>query len=80
MWRRNNKVWTRYGKSIVAVDTEAVYFLEDYLRFISMNRSYLNTIEVYDLQNYKLIKKHKKVGSALREKVNTPFIFFGYKN
>lgn len=79
MWG-NNKIWTHFRNDILATDEESADFLASYLRFVLMNRTYLRAVEIHDLQSYKVIRDTKKLRSALREKLDTPFIFIGYYN
>jgi hypothetical protein len=55
-------------------------FLERYLQRIGITKDYASVLEIFDLQQYKVIKKSAKVKDALREKIKMPFIFVACKN
>jgi len=80
MWSGHDKVWLHYVKDIIAADVYSAVFLASYLRYVGMNKSYINCMEVIDLQKYKVIKQRLKVRKALKERGNTPFVFPVYKN
>lgn len=79
MWQGQN-TWIHYIKNIIAADLSSAVFLASYMRRCNMNKSYVNSLEVIDLQRYRMIKKANKVRAALNEAVHTPFIFFVGKN
>ncbi len=79
MWNRD-RVWMHYVKNIVAADMSSAVFLASYLRRIGITRDYAATLEVYDLQRYRVIRNTLKVKVALKEKRNKPFIFVAGKN
>jgi hypothetical protein len=79
MWNRD-RVWNRYVKNIVAVDKPTAIFLAAYIRRTDINKDYVSTIEIFDLQQYKVISKAAKVRGVLRDKLNKPFIFIACKN
>lgn len=79
MWYRK-RVWIQYLKSIGATDSSSARFLERYIQRISISKEYAAALEIFDLQQYKVIKKSAKVKDALREKIKMPFIFVACKN
>ncbi len=80
MWSGQQKTWIHYRNDIVASDVNTAIFLSGYLRQVSIHRLYVNSMEIADLQRYKLIKEHKKVNMAIRERLKTPFVFTINKN
>lgn len=80
MWSRKNKVWFQYRKDIIAADKADGIFLADYLKYTAVTRSYIHSLEVADLQRYKVLKHPGKVKSALTTRFDTPFIFILGKN
>lgn len=79
MWYRN-RIWNQYLKNIGATDRMSARFLERYLQRIGITKDYASVLEIFDLQQYKVIKKSAKVKDALREKIKMPFIFVACKN
>ncbi len=79
MWREEN-IWHNYVKNIIAADRKSAFFLATYLQLNNMNKNHVASLEVIDLQRYKVIKKKNKVRAALNDAVNTPFVFFVGKN
>lgn len=79
MWYRD-RVWIQYEKNIGATDTVSARFLERYMRRMSISKEYAATLEIFDLQQYRVIKQAAKVKNALREKIKLPFIFVACKN
>jgi len=71
MWQGNN-TWMHYVHSAV--------FLASFLRFSGISKNYASSLEVIDLQKYKLIKHPEKVKLALRDRVQIPFVFVVGKN
>lgn len=79
MWYKN-RVWIHYIKNIVAADVASAVFLASYIKQVSEEKEYLSTIEIYDLQKYRVIRDSKKIRATIREKLNKPFIFIASKN
>lgn len=69
-----------YIKDIIASDVYSAVFLASYMRQATLNRSYTDSLEVVDLQKYKVLKQPQKVRQAIRERVNIPFVFVVGKN
>jgi hypothetical protein len=80
MWSGQDKVWLHYIKDIMAADVYSAVFLASYLRYTSMSKSYIATMEIIDLQKYKIITQKNKVRKALKERKDVPFVFPFYKN
>jgi hypothetical protein len=80
MWHGHNKVWLHYLKNIIAADIYSAVFLASYLRHISIYKKYITSLEVIDLQKYKVIKSEAKVRAALKDRTNVPFVFVVCKN
>jgi hypothetical protein len=79
MWHGNN-TWMHYVKNIIAADVTSAVFLASYLRYSGVSKNYTSSLEVIDLQKYKVIKKTDKVRVALRDRVKLPFVFVVCKN
>ena len=79
MWRENN-LWLHYVKNIIAADITSAMFLASVLRQLQINRKYASSLEVIDLQKYKVIRQEKKVKAALVERIKLPFVFVTCKN
>jgi len=79
MWQGNN-VWLHYVKNIIAADISSAVFLASYLRYTGMSKDYVSSLEIIDLQKYKMIKKADKVRAALAERMHLPFVFVVGKN
>ena len=79
MWRENN-LWLHYVKNIIAADVTSAVFLASYLRHSRMSKNYASSLEIIDLQKYKVITQENKVRIALRERTNIPFVFVVGKN
>ena len=79
MWQKN-KTWLHYIKNIIAADMSSALFLASYMHKCNITKNYASSLEIIDLQKYKVIKKDAKVRIALRERVGIPFIFVVGKN
>ncbi len=77
---RENNVWLHYVKNIIAADVPSAVFLASYLRYSSITKDYASSLEVMDLQKYKVIRQVDKVRNALRNRANIPFVFVIGKN
>lgn len=76
----NNKVWMHYV-GILAADAGAARFLSRYMRFLMIHRGYLKSVEVIDLQRYKLIKSSsRKLRQYVNERLHVPFVFLCCNN
>ncbi len=79
MWNRD-RVWNRYVKNIIAADLSTAIFLKAYIKRVDINKEYVSSVEIFDLQQYIVISKAAKVRGVLRDKLNKPFIFVSCKN
>lgn len=79
MWQKN-KTWLHYNNNIIAADISSAVFLAFYLQRCRITKNYASSLEIIDLQKYKVIKQEGKVRIALRERIGIPFIFIAGKN
>ena len=79
MWQEN-KTWLHYVKNIIAADVSSAIFLASYIRRCNISKNYASSLEIIDLQKYKVIKTDAKVRIALRERSSIPFVFVVGKN
>lgn len=79
MWYRD-RVWIHYVNDIIAADMSSAVFLAGYIRRVDLTKEFVNTLEVFDLQRYKVVKKSLMIRNILREKRNKPFVFIASKN
>ncbi len=79
MWR-GNTVWLHYVKNIIAADVPSAVFLASYLRHTGISKDYAASLEVIDLQRYKVVSHPPKVRQALRDRLHIPFVFVVGKN
>lgn len=80
MWHGEDKLWLHYREDIIAADVSEGIFLADSLRYIAINKIYLSSLEVIDLQKYKVIKNPLKLRSVLKERLHIPFVFAVCRN
>ncbi|MBL7719225.1 MAG: hypothetical protein JNL72_10355 [Flavipsychrobacter sp.] len=80
MLRGQDKIWMHYVKDIIAADIYSAIFLASYLRYTRVSKSYTDSLEVVDLQKYKVLKQPQKVRQCIRERANVPFVFIIGKN
>lgn len=79
MWREE-KEWLHYLKNIIASDIPSAVFLAAFLKHSTVGDTVASSVEIIDLQKYKVIKNVSKVKVSLRERYKAPFIFTIYKN
>ena len=77
---RENNGWMHYVKNIIAADVPSAVFLASYLRYTGISKDYTTSLEVIDLQKYKVISTPDKVRKALNSGGFAPFIFIVGKN
>ena len=82
MWsgEKHNKVWIHFRTDILATGWQEGDYLAQYIRTSAISKSYLTSLEVIDLQRYKIITRKVKVKVALNERIHTPFVFAVGKN
>ena len=78
--RRKKRVWQHFVRNIIATDAPSAGFLSSYLRYTDLSKNYASSLEVMDLQKYKIIKKSDKVLSTIFRRSHIPFIFIVCKN
>jgi hypothetical protein len=79
MWY-GNKVWLHYVKNIIAADLSSAVFLASYLRHTSITKDYTASLEIIDLQKYKIITQPAKVRRSIKDRMHIPFVFVVGKN
>jgi hypothetical protein len=79
MWGEH-KIWHRFLNDIIAADSGSAHFLATYLDHIRISKKYICSLEVVDLQKYKIITQPVKVRIAMRERLHIPFIFLNCRN
>ena len=77
--QRKNKIWLSL-KNIIAADVSSAVFLDSFLHTNAITREYASSLEIADIQKYKMIRKAAKVRVALRERIHIPFVFVIGKN
>lgn len=80
MWGGQHKVWIHYRSDILATEQHEGDFLARYIRASAIAKIYISSLEVLDLQRYKVITRRIKVQVALGERIHTPFVFAVGKN
>ena len=81
MWSgRRNKVWAHYTHNVMAADAIDAALLVKYLHQVTLQQLFLSTVEVIDLQQYKIIKKVGKIHNAFQSRIQLPFVFIAAKN
>ena len=80
MWGKQNKAWMHYVNDIIAADVASAVFLSSYMRHSLRNMQYLHSLEVLDIQRYRVVKKAEKVKAALQNRIAIPFVFVVGKN
>ena len=80
MWRKKDKVWIHFRQGTVATDVRNALLLETFLRIVKRGKLLDHCVEIADVQRGRIIKKPLKVRQALKEKLDTPFVFAYCKN
>ncbi|MCD6064065.1 MAG: hypothetical protein K0R82_1976 [Flavipsychrobacter sp.] len=80
MWSGQDKVWTHYTHNVMAADAIDAHLLVKYLNQVTLQRLFLSTVEVIDLQRYKILKQPGKIHNAFQSRIHLPFIFIAAKN
>lgn len=76
MWGEYNRIWKHYRPGILASEPCAADFLSDYQHFLTLNRAYLGSSEVADLQKYKLVREPRRLRQYEHKSTDRSFIFF----
>lgn len=80
MWGKKDKVWMHYIHDIIASDVASGVFLAHFLRQVRITRDYINSLEIVDLQRYRMIRKPAKVLAAIGLSQESSFVFVISKN
>lgn len=78
MWK--NWVQLEHVKNVKAADISSAIYLAGFLRSLSHSRRYADSLEIADLQRYKMITNSRKVRTVLAKKAGEPFVFVLCKN
>jgi hypothetical protein len=57
MFRRSEKIWKYYPKSVLALSHEEALYLNEFLSKVRHTKYYISLMEIIDLQRYRLIRK-----------------------
>ncbi len=74
MWNHHH-TWYSYPPDILVTSDEEGRFLTRFLKECLLKRNHLVTMEIVDLQSYRLIRNPGKIQSFLMEKNKDPFQF-----
>ncbi len=74
------RVWKRFTGNAIATDETEAVFLTRFTKETEMKRAFVRTIEVADLQHYRLVKDIRKVDKVLSAQKRDPFVFAVSKN
>lgn len=80
MWHDKKNRWLHYVKNIMATDMSTALYLAAFLKKCPYSHHFYSSVEVIDLQRYKVIKDRVKVKRAIVNERNTPFVFVVGKN
>ena len=81
MWsNKKDKTWMHYIHDIIAADVASGVFLAHYLRQLRLSRNYVHSLEIVDLQRYKMISKPAKVKASIHSVNEDSFVFVVGKN
>lgn len=81
MWsNKKDKTWMHYIHDIIAADVASGVFLAHFLRQLRLSRNYVYSLEIVDLQRYKMISKPSKVKVSIRSANEDSFVFVVGKN
>ena len=69
-----------YLHDIIAADLASGVFLAHFLRQLRLTRNYVSSLEIMDLQRYKVITKPSKVKVSIRNADESSFVFVVGKN
>ena len=79
MWRKD-KVWMHYLNDIISADVATAVFLSSFMRHLSRTGNHAHTLEVMDVQRYRVIRKPARVRATLHSRLQVPFVFVVGKN
>ena len=69
-----------YLHDILAADLSSGVFLAHFQRQLRITRNYINSLEIMDLQRYKVVSKPSKVKVYIRNADESSFVFVVGKN
>lgn len=81
MFRRSEKIWKYYPKSVLALSHDEALYLSHFLAKVRHTKHYINLIEIIDLQRYRLIRKKNIIQRILNMDFDRQkFLFLFNKN
>jgi len=81
MFRRSEKIWKYYPKSVLALSHDEALYLSQFLSKIRHTRHYISLMEIIDLQRYRLIRKKNMIQRMLAMDFDRQkFLFIFNKN
>ncbi|KAA5536623.1 hypothetical protein F0919_02840 [Taibaiella lutea] len=81
MFRRSEKIWKYYPKSVLALSHEEALYLNEFLLKVRHTKYYINLMEIIDLQRYRLIRKRNIIQRMLTMDFDKQkFLFLFNKN
>ena len=80
MWGKKDKIWMHYLHDIIAADLASGVFLAHFLRQLRITRDYINSLEIIDLQRYRVMRTPAKVRRSISDAHESSFIFVISKN
>lgn len=80
MYRESGKAWLHYINDIIAADVYSAVFMASYIRHTNIHKHHAASLEVIDLQRYRVVKPASKVRQVLQDRNRKPFVFIVGKN
>jgi hypothetical protein len=81
MFRRSEKIWKYYPKSVLALSHEEALYLNEFLLKVRHTSYYISLMEIIDLQRYRLIRKKNIIRRMLTMDFDKQkFLFLFNKN
>lgn len=80
MWEDNDTGWTHFRQDVMAHNRASAALLVMFLKQVNKNQIHTTSLEVIDLQRYRIITRPRKVQAALCERLHLPFVFLVGKN
>jgi hypothetical protein len=66
MYPKKIKYWRYFDKDILSETRGNAIQLEAFLKWVGINRAHLGSMEIIDLQKYRLVKQNNKIAALLR--------------
>lgn len=66
MYPKKIKYWRYFDKDILSGTREDAIRLEAFLNRVRVSRTHLDTMEIIDLQKYRLVRQPHKIAALLR--------------